>query len=176
MKFLQRLTIAMGLLLPVQAGFEVKESDSRIEIVEDGKTVFGWQIKPPKEPLGGIEKFPISAYVHPLAPPSGFVLTDVQPHDHLHHLGVWWPWKQVTVDGKKHITWELQNGEGRHVAKSAEVNSKTDDAVAITAYNVAVSNQLGDQELRVLSARALSLRTVLIDFSSASQGESKASV
>lgn len=130
-----RMTLALGLLLPAQAGFEVKTTDSRIEILDDGKCVFGWQIQPPKEPLGGIEKFPISAYVHPLATPSGFGLTAVQPHDHLHHLGLWWPWKQVTVGGKKHITWELQSGEGRHVAKSAKVTARTEDSVAITAIN-----------------------------------------
>jgi hypothetical protein len=130
-----RMTLALGLLLPVQAGFEVKTSDSRIEIVDGGKCVFGWQIQPPEAPLGGIEKFPISAYVDPLATPSGFDLTAVQPSDHLHHLGLWWPWKQVTVDGKKHVTWELQNGEGRHVAKSATVTDESDDAVSITARN-----------------------------------------
>lgn len=130
-----RMTLTFGLLLPAQAGFEVKTGEARIEIVDDGKCVFGWQIKPPEEPLGGIEKFPISAYVHPLATPSGFGMTTVQPDDHLHHLGLWWPWKQVTVDGKKSITWELQNGEGRHVAKSAKVTEKSDDAVSITADN-----------------------------------------
>lgn len=154
MNSILRTAIVLGLVIPLKAGFEVKEGESRIEIVDAGKTVFGWQIKPPEEPLGGIDKFPISAYVHPLAPPSGFDLTDVQPSDHLHHLGVWWPWKQVTVDGEKHIIWELQKGEGRHVAQSAEVTSKTDDAVLITAHNE-VQIRSGDGFEPVIAETAL---------------------
>lgn len=149
-----RTTLACGLLLPVEAGLEVKTSESRIEIVDEGRTVFGWQIKPPAEPLGGIEKFPISAYVHPLATPSGFELTAVQPHDHLHHLGLWWPWKQVSVDGKPYVTWELQKGEGRHVAKTAEVTSKADDAVTITARNE-IQIKRGDAYEAVIAETAI---------------------
>jgi hypothetical protein len=120
--------------LPVSAGFEVKDDQGRIEIRDNGKLVFGWQSAPIKTPRGGPE-FAGSAFIHPLCTPSGFKLTDIQPSDHLHHFGVWWPWKHVSVDGKKFNTWELQKKEGRNVAASATVTSKTGDEVILKLVN-----------------------------------------
>ena len=71
------------------------------------------------EPRGG-EKFTASAFVHPLRTPAGFVGTDIQPRDHMHHLGIWWPWKFVEVNGRKFNTWEIQQGQGAHVARSVK--------------------------------------------------------
>lgn len=116
------------------AGLRVVETDTRIEIREGENTVFGWQKGAIAEPKGG-EKFAASAFIHPLATPSGFELTRIQPSDHLHHFGVWWPWKHVEVDGKKHNCWELQNGEGRQVAVDAKLTTAEADKIVITARN-----------------------------------------
>jgi hypothetical protein len=116
------------------AGFEVVETDARIEIRDGDRVAFGWQRAPIAEPKGG-EKFAASAFVHPLATPSGFGLTNIQPSDHLHHFGVWWPWKYLEVGGKKYNCWELQAGEGRHAATGAEVVRKSAAEVVIRATN-----------------------------------------
>lgn len=98
-----------------------KEPD-RIEIQSEGRVAFGWQTALLQNPAGG-EKFASSAFIHPLCTPAGFVCTTVQPSDHLHHLGLWWPWKFVEVDGKKYNTWEIQEGQGAHVARSVKTIS-----------------------------------------------------
>gem|GEM_PF-1364275 len=116
------------------AEFSVTSKEDRIEILDEGKVVFGWQIEPLDDPEGG-EKYAASAFVHPLCTPSGFCLTEIQPDDHRHHFGVWWPWKHLAVDGKKHVTWELQKGEGRHAAVSAEVKKRSADEVVLQAVN-----------------------------------------
>lgn len=86
----------------------------------EGKApVFGWQSALMTEPKGG-EKFASSAFIHPLTTPGGFVCTDLQPADHMHHLGIWWPWKFVEVDGVKFNTWEIQQEQGAHVAHSVK--------------------------------------------------------
>ena len=41
----------------------------------------------------------------------------------MHHLGIWWPWKYVEVGGRKYVTWEMQQGEGAHQARTAKVLS-----------------------------------------------------
>jgi hypothetical protein len=114
------------------APFVVVETPARLEIHDGDTTVFGWQRGPIEEPVGG-EKFAASAFVHPLTTPSGFGLTNIQPSDHLHHFGVWWPWKHLRVDGKKFNCWELQNLQGRQTAVDAEVLHKSDDEVTILA-------------------------------------------
>jgi len=67
-------------------------------------------------PKGG-ERFASSDFIHPLRTPAGFVLTDFQPNDHLHHLGLWWPWKYLKVDGRQINCWEMQRGEGHVEAR-----------------------------------------------------------
>lgn len=62
-------------------------------------------------------------------------MTQIQPADHLHHLGVWWPWKMVRVKDSQYVTWELQKGEGHHVAVSAKVAARSADAVVLELEN-----------------------------------------
>lgn len=126
--------VCCAAVTPVQAGFEVADKNGRIEIRDGGNVVFGWQHETLKEPKGG-EKFACSAFVHPLCTPSGFDLTEVQPGDHLHHLGVWWPWKIISVKGEKHVTWEMQQGQGRQIAVGAKVKSQSADVVVLEAEN-----------------------------------------
>jgi hypothetical protein len=97
---------------------------ARIEFPEEKAPVFGWQKSLMAEPKGG-EKFATSAFVHPLTTPGGFVVTDLQPADHMHHLGIWWPWKFVEVDGKKFNIWEIQEGQGAHVARGVKLISSS---------------------------------------------------
>lgn len=93
-----------------------------IGVASGGETVFSWRTSPLSSPSGG-EKFAASAFIHPLRTPAGFELTTIQPSDHLHHFGVWWPWKYIEVNGVKHNTWEIQEGQGGHAAKSAKLLS-----------------------------------------------------
>lgn len=99
-----------------------------IGAVSGGETVFSWRTSPLPSPAGGA-KFAASAFCHPLRTPSGFELTTIQPSDHLHHFGLWWPWKYIEVNGVKHNTWEIQEGEGGHVAKSAKLLSSENGAL-----------------------------------------------
>lgn len=151
------LTAAVSACLTVpsvRAEFTVADRDGRIEIRDGGKLVFGWQHGPLRNPKGG-EIFAGSAFVHPLCTPSGFELTQIQPGDHLHHFGVWWPWKLLTVDGKPYITWEMQQKQGRTVGVSAKVTSQSADQVSIEARNRAEIKPAGADYLPVMEERAL---------------------
>jgi len=95
------------------------EKDGRLEVAHEGATIFGWQVKPLENPKGGT-KFAASAFLHPFRTPSGFEATTIQPSDHLHHLGLWWPWKFIEVDGASYNSWEIQQGQGAHVSTSVK--------------------------------------------------------
>ena len=94
MKTILALTIVAS-TLAAQAEFKVTDQNGRIEVRDNDTLVFGWQHQQLKNAKGG-EKFAGSAYIHPLTTPSGFELTCIQPGDHLHHYGVWWPWKLLS--------------------------------------------------------------------------------
>jgi len=104
---------------PAGDSWSTAERGGRIEAMHNGALVFGWQTTPLAQPKGG-PKFAASAFLHPLRTPSGFEWTQIQPADHLHHLGLWWPWKYVEVDGVKSLTWEIQEGHGAHVARGVK--------------------------------------------------------
>ncbi len=120
-------TLATTAALVADNVWTTVEEDGRVLAQLNGKTVLGFQKEPLGDPKGG-EKFAGSQFIHPLATPSGFVTTELQPSDHLHHFGLWWTWKFIEVDGKKFNTWELQNGEGAHVADGVEVVYKGPDS------------------------------------------------
>jgi hypothetical protein len=96
--------------------FSIAPGDAgTIDLAFAGKPILAWQAAPLAAPKGG-DKFNGSAFIHPLRTPGGFVLTEIQPSDHLHHFGIWWPWKFVGTGGKSFNTWELQEGQGKHAA------------------------------------------------------------
>jgi hypothetical protein len=53
-----------------------------------------------------------SAFIHPLWSPQGTVLTDINPPDHLHHMGIWMPWTETKYEGKKVDFWNVGDGTG----------------------------------------------------------------
>ncbi len=106
-------------LLPIQiitllcfSAINCTSSDETLlKVSVQGEERIGYQAKPIPEPKGG-EPFRGSHFIHPLKTPSGFVVTEIQPPDHFHHFGLWWPWKYLEVEGRMINCWELQEGDG----------------------------------------------------------------
>ncbi len=112
-----------------QAGkWKTAEQDGRIEANFGKSLMLAWQKQPLANPAGG-EKFAGSAFLHPLRTPSGFEWTTIQPKDHLHHFGLWWPWKFIEVEGTKFNCWEIQENQGAHVARSAKTLTNGPDSL-----------------------------------------------
>ncbi len=84
----------------------------------DRQGLVTYQAAPLQEPKGG-DLFKGSNFIHPLKTPAGFTVTDFQPDDHLHHFGLWWPWKYIEVEGRKILCWELQQQDGLVQAQGA---------------------------------------------------------
>ncbi len=115
-------TCALLLAHPAQIAHAAESAslrEGKLE-VKTGKTVnFTWQIDPVTPPTGG-PKYATGAFLHSLRTPAGFEWTTIQPADHLHHVGLWWPWKYIEVNGQKYNCWEPQEGQGRRVAQSVK--------------------------------------------------------
>lgn len=103
-KILTALTFLVG--LPFS-----NASEEPASIAIDDDLLVHYQSKPLSEPIGG-NAFKGSNFLHPIKTPAGFVVTDSQPEDHLHHFGLWWPWKHIEAEGRKILCWELQGGDG----------------------------------------------------------------
>jgi hypothetical protein len=91
-----------------------------LRVKVDGAPLISYQASPILEPKGG-DKFNGSNFIHPLKTPSGFVVTDIQPSDHLHHFGLWWPWKYIVTEGRKVLFWEPQEADGIIQAQDSKI-------------------------------------------------------
>jgi hypothetical protein len=65
-----------------------------------------------KVPDSKLPLYDHSAFIHPLWSPTGNVLTDINPPDHLHHMGIWMPWTHTTYEGKMVDFWNVGDGTG----------------------------------------------------------------
>jgi len=120
-RFIYSASLWILCMLPCHADkWTAKEAGGKFEGWHGGKLQSAWQHALTENPPGG-ERFRTSAFLHPLATPSGFVWTDAQPGDHIHHAGLWWPWKYVEVEGKRYVTWEIQQGQGAHVSREVKL-------------------------------------------------------
>jgi len=54
-----------------------------------------------------------SGYIHPAFSPQGVLVTNDFPKKHVHHHGIWFPWKYAEFEGRKVNFWETGAKQGR---------------------------------------------------------------
>ena len=124
-----------GVSADTPSPWKTQESAGKIEASQGGAPLLTWQAKPLENPVGGA-KFAGSAFLHPMRTPAGFEWTSAQPADHKHHFGLWWPWKFIEVEGTQYNTWEIQEGQGAHVARSFKKLPTSSDGIAFEFGNL----------------------------------------
>jgi hypothetical protein len=89
------IELMMALAL-AQDSFKVEKTADAVVVTSGGKDVLRYQLKKPADSKLAVES---ACYFHPLATPSGAVVTDVAPGDHKHHRGIFFGWFEMK--GKK---------------------------------------------------------------------------
>jgi len=56
--------------------------------------------------------FRAGGYIQPIFSPSGKMITDDFPPNHIHHHGVWWAWTNTEFDGRHPDFWNMGDGKG----------------------------------------------------------------
>ena len=98
---------------------KVEQTATGIRLVRDGRIVWNFEI----DTEDG------KPYVHPLATPSGVVLTDSRPDDHPWHKGLWFAWKYVNgANG-----WELPDRCGNGGVCRTILNAKDVEILGLGA-------------------------------------------
>jgi len=64
---------------------KIEKTATGVKMLRGGRTLWNFEIDNPEG----------RPFFHPLALPSGKVLTDIRPKDHIWHLGYWFCWKYV---------------------------------------------------------------------------------
>jgi len=73
------------------------------------------KLAPPRTDIKPI--FTRAGYLHPIFSPSGRLITDDYPANHLHHHGLWFAWPQTHFEGRAPNFWEMGAGTGTVEAK-----------------------------------------------------------
>jgi hypothetical protein len=97
------------------------ESEKTIEVRRDDKPLLQYN-KAHVEPQPDVNaKYGRSAHIHPVRTPSGAIVTDELPPDHLHQSGIFISFTKTTFEGRDVDFWNLGGGKGRVRFKRAEL-------------------------------------------------------
>lgn len=106
---------------------KVDTRDGALVLTDKGKNVLQYNFNTVYPPQGVDTVFKRSGFIHPLWSPDGHVLTQINPPDHRHHVGIWNPWTEVSFEGKIVDFWNLIKKEG--TVRFSKFISKTEGPV-----------------------------------------------
>jgi len=94
-------------------GVSVVDSERTVEALFDGQPLLRYNKAHVEPPAGVNPKYGRSAHLHPVWTPSGAVVTDELPPDHLHQSGIYLAYTQTEFEGRDVDFWNLAGGKGR---------------------------------------------------------------
>ncbi len=106
---------------------KVETKDGGLLLTDHGKNVLQYNFETVYPPQGVDTVFKRSGFIHPLWSPEGHLLTQINPPDHRHHVGIWNPWTDVLFEGKMVDFWNLVKKEG--TVRFSKFISKTEGPV-----------------------------------------------
>lgn len=88
--------------------------DGKITVSDHGQKVFVYQGAESELPRPDIKSlFKRGGYIHPVFSPSGRLVTDDYPPNHIHHHGIWFPWTKTEFEGRSPDFWNMGDGKGK---------------------------------------------------------------
>lgn len=103
-------------LLSLLAAEPVTASRDKEQIIfrTGDRELLRYQAEPGALPRPDIkEAFRRGGYLHPIYTPSGKLVTDDYPSNHVHHHGIWMPWTKTSFEGREPDFWNMGGGKGR---------------------------------------------------------------
>ncbi len=95
---------------PCQA---VKSAEA-VDLKLGDRTILKYVAGEGRLPRAGIRPiYQRGGYLHPVMTPSGRVVTDDYPPNHIHHHGIWTAWTKTEFEGRHPDFWNMGEGSGR---------------------------------------------------------------
>jgi hypothetical protein len=94
-------------------GVTIVDSAEGVEAVWNGKPLVRYNKAHVEPPEGVDPKYGRSAHLHPVWTPSGAIVTDELPPDHLHQSGIFLAYTKARFEGRDVDFWNLAGGKGR---------------------------------------------------------------
>jgi hypothetical protein len=85
-----------------------------VKMTRAGRPLLEYRGGPGVLPAGEVKPvFQRGGYLHPVQTPSGAVVTDDYPPNHLHHHGVWFAWTKTEFAGRAPDFWNMGDGKAK---------------------------------------------------------------
>lgn len=99
---------------PANGGVEAKADRQRVHLTINGQPVFDYTLDRDAVPRPDIKpEFKRAGYIHPVYSPSGKIVTDDYPSNHVHHHGIWTPWTKTHFQGRSPDFWNMGGKTGK---------------------------------------------------------------
>ncbi|HEY0075734.1 MAG TPA: PmoA family protein [Abditibacteriaceae bacterium] len=93
---------------------DAKRDGAKVKFTLNGKPVFDYQAEPGELPREDIKKSYVrGGYIQSVWSPSGRLVTDDFPPNHIHHHGIWFPWTKTEFEGRHPDFWNMGSETGR---------------------------------------------------------------
>ena len=84
-----------------------------LAFTNEGKPILSYHLDPSALPRPGIPpEYHRAGYIHPIYSPSGALISDDYPPDHIHHHGIWSPWTKTEFQGRTPDFWNMGKKTG----------------------------------------------------------------
>lgn len=172
MKLLQILAL-LACVSPLHATDELTASrEGRQVVIRAGrKEILHYQAEPGELPRPEIPKAQLrGGYIQSIHTPSGRLITDDFPANHLHHHGVWNPWTKTEFEGRHPDFWNTGAGTGRVEFVALDSVWQKDDKAGFQARHQFVDLTVKPAKVALLDTWAVSVSVAdqryIIDFTS----------
>ena len=99
---------------PLLQPIKVSEAGESVAFNFNDRPLLVYQGKETQLPRPEIKPlFKRGGYLHPVYSPSGRVVTDDYPPNHIHHHGIWMPWTKTEFEGRAPDFWNMGDGKGK---------------------------------------------------------------
>lgn len=105
------------------ANLTIIESDNTIQVRHGDRPLLQYNKAHVEPPAGVNEKYGRSGHIHPVWTPSGAIVTDELPPDHLHQSGIFFAFTKAQFENREVDFWNLAGGKGRVRFKSAQAGT-----------------------------------------------------
>ena len=92
---------------------EAAVNSGTVRLTVSGEHVLSYHFEPTDPPRPEVDSiYRRGGYIHPVYTPSGVLVTDDYPPNHLHHHGIWAAWTNTRYEGRTPDFWNMGYGTG----------------------------------------------------------------
>lgn len=106
-------TVVPGASDPGEKGVQVAQQAGQLVLSAGGAPAIHYQMDKEALPRADIPaKYKRAGYIHPVFTPSGKIVSDDYPAQHIHHHGIWAPWTRTQFQGRAVDFWNTGDETG----------------------------------------------------------------